>query len=115
MLTGSNYVLEGGDLVSVTGQLDLDSDWNLTLGSGFTNGGSVVLFTFGTLAGSPDLSPIINAAGLGFIPSGPLTVAIDGNSIVLNGISVIPEPSVALLVGMAGTTLLIFRRRTGKA
>lgn len=114
MLNGSNLVFEGGDLVNVTNQLDLDTNWTLTLGSGFTDGGSVVLYTFGTLAISPDLNPTFNTAGLGFSPTGPLSLSVVGNTVVLNGISVIPEPSTTLLAAAAGTVLLVFRRRNGR-
>lgn len=110
MLNGSTYIFEGGDLVDINGQLDLDNNWTLTLGPGFVDGGSVVLFTYNSIAGTPDLVPTINTAGLGFVPSGPLTLTDTGSSIVLNGISVIPEPSTVLLAGV-GLALVLTRFR----
>ena len=110
---GATYLFESGDLTNVNGILDLNDNWNLTLsGSGFQDGGSVVLFNyFGSLADSPDLTPTINLVGLGFSPSGSLTLTDTGSSIVLNGISAIPEPDAAALLGALGMLLLLMRRR----
>lgn len=110
---GATYLFESGDLTNVNGILDLNDNWNLTLtGSGFADGGSVVLFNyFGGLAVSPDLDPTINLVGLGFTPGGSLTLTDTGSSIVLNGISAIPEPDVVALIGALGGILLLRRRR----
>lgn len=112
--TTSTVVFEGGDHVNVVGQLTLSSEWNLTLSAGFADGGSIVLFTFGTISGSPDLTPDFDISGLGFTPSSTLTLSQVGNSIVLNGISVIPEPSTGLLVllGIGAAGLLRKRVRS---
>ncbi|MFK7850966.1 MAG: hypothetical protein AB8D78_08305 [Akkermansiaceae bacterium] len=119
---GATYEFEGGfpvdgyissqsDLVEVGGTLTLNDDWTLELGSGFEDGGSVLLFTYGALAPGADLDPTIDTSGLGFTPSGSLTLFDDGNgSIFLLGISAIPEPSTALL-GMLGALVLLRRRR----
>lgn len=105
----STYLFEGGDLTDVLGTLDLNDNWILSLGSGFANGGSVTLFNYGTLATTPDLVPTFDIANLGFTPTGPLSLENTGTSIVLNGISIVPEPgSFALMtLGM----LMIARRR----
>lgn len=112
--SGSIYRFEGGDLVDVNGTLDLNNNWTLSLQSGFQNGGSTVLFTYTTLAGSPALTPgtnmTIDISGLGFTP-GTLTLTDTGSSIVLNGISVIPEPGSVVLFGLGGMAVLFFRRR----
>ncbi|MFK7852182.1 MAG: autotransporter-associated beta strand repeat-containing protein, partial [Akkermansiaceae bacterium] len=78
LLAGATYTFEGGapvdgyissagDLVEVGGTLTLTDDWTLILGSGFQDGGSVTLFTYGT-AGALDLDPTFDLSGLGFIP-----------------------------------------------
>ncbi len=109
---GATVFFEGGDLISVGGTLDLDNDWTLVLGSGFQDGGSVVLFQYGELAANPDLQPTFDLSGLGFDPSSPLTLSDIGGTIVLSGISVVPEPtSLALLVCGAG----LLRRRSRQA
>ena len=95
---GSSCVFEAGDQVVVQGELDLNSNWTLELGSGFLNGGSVTLFTYGTLATAPALIPTFKIANLGFTPSGPLSLTDTGTSIVLNGIR---------LPGPAATTVII--------
>ncbi len=101
--TGSTYAFQGGDLIDINGTLDLNEEWKLSLGTGFADGGSVVLFTYDTLAGSPDLTPVFDLTLLGFTPSSALSLTDTGNSIVLNGIQAIPEPaSVTLLIGGAG-------------
>jgi hypothetical protein len=48
---------EAVDAVAVAGTLTLVNNWTLKLGSGFKNGGSTVLFSYGTLGASPDLVP----------------------------------------------------------
>lgn len=106
----ATYIFEGGDLTAVGQTLTLTDNWTLALGAGFQDGGQVLLFTYGTLAASPDLVPTFNTAGLGFSPTGPLSLTDNGaGSIFLNGIS-IPEPSAALLGGL-GLLALLRRRR----
>ncbi len=104
---------EGGDLINA-GTLSLSSTWALTLGTGFQDGGSTVIFDYGT-AGTFDAGYInagrINAAGLGFVPISTLSLTDTGTSIVLNGISVIPEPSTWALVALGLTSMVILRRR----
>ena len=89
----------------------LNNNWTLALGSGFQDGGQVLLFTYGTLTGSPDLVPTFDITNLGFTPSGSLSLTDDtlGN-IYLNGVTVIPEPRAALLGGL-GLLALLRRRR----
>lgn len=108
---GSTYVFEAGDLTDVDGALDLNDNWTLAVtGLGFQDGGSVTLFTYGSLALSPDLSPTITLTGLGFTPTGTLTLSDNGSAIVLNGISVVPEPTSLTLLGLGGLALLRRRR-----
>jgi autotransporter-associated beta strand protein len=106
----ANYLFEGGDLTNVLGELDLNDNWKLTLGLGLQDGGSVMIFDYGTLAASPDLVPTFDIAGLGFTPSTSLSLTDTGSAIVLNGVSVIPEPRAALLGGL-GLLMLLRRRR----
>jgi autotransporter-associated beta strand protein len=108
-LAGATAIFEGGDLVNVNGTLTLNTDWNLTLTSGFQDGGTVTLFNYLT-AGTLDLTPDLDISGLGFTPSGALTLTDTGSSIVLNGISVIPvpEPSTMMILG-AGVALIGLR------
>jgi len=109
--TGSTYLLEGGDLVAVDGTMSLNDDWTLSLsGLDFIDGGSTTIFTFGTLSGSPDLSPTFDTTGLSFTPTS-LNLSQSGNSIVLNGVSVIPEPSTLILVISSLSAFFLFRRR----
>lgn len=107
---GGEVIFEAGDLIDVEGTLALMDNWTLTLTDGFQDGGTTLLFTYGTLAGSPDLSPTFDISGLGFIPSGPLTLFDTGDSIYLNGISAVPEPAVWGLC-LGGLSVLILRRR----
>jgi autotransporter-associated beta strand protein len=113
---GATAIFEGGDLVDVNGLLTLNTDWNLTLTSGFQDGGTVTLFTYGT-AGTIDLTPDLDISGLGFTPSGPLSLTDTGSSIVLNGISIVPEPGTWALLG-AGAALIglrFARRRSSRS
>ena len=110
LLANSIYTFEGGDLVAVGGTLTLTDNWTLALGAGFQDGGSVTLFTYGTDGGF-DLVPTFDQTNLGFSPSGGLTLTDTGSSIVLNGLSVVPEPNAAALLGALGTLLLLRRRR----
>lgn len=103
---GSTYVLEGGDLVDVNGLLTLNDNWTLALGSGFQDGGSVTIFDYGSLGGSPDLVPTFDTTNLGFTPSGPLSLTDTGSGqIILNGISIVPEPSTMMILG-AGAAVI---------
>jgi len=107
---GAIYTFEGGDLTAVTSTLTLNDDWTLDLGGGFQDGGSVLIFTYGTFTGS-DLDPTILTSGLGFSPTGTLSLTDNGSgSIFLNGVSVVPEPSAAIL-GSLGLLALLRRRR----
>ncbi len=112
MGNGSTLSFEGGDHVVVTGTLTLADNWTLLLGSGFEDGGSVVLYTYG-VAGSLDLDPTILTSGLGFSPSGALTLSDTGSQIVLNGISAVPEPG-SLLALAGGAGLMAMRRRRSR-
>lgn len=113
MNNGATLVFAGGDLVAVQNQLDLDDNWTLQLGTGFVDGGTTVLFTYGTLAATPDLAPTFDTSGLGFTPSGSLTLTNDsGNSrIVLNGIQLVPEPGTGLLLLVGLAAGMMARRR----
>lgn len=113
---GSTYRFESGDLVDVNGMLDLNDNWTLALVGNettFAVGGSMVIFTYTSLDGSPDLAPtfdLSNLTGLSVSP-GDLSLTASGGEVVLHGLSVIPEPSVAVLLGVAGMAGLFFRRR----
>lgn len=106
---GATYTFEGGDLVAVGGILTLTDNWILALGSGLSDGGSVTLFTYGT-AGGFDLAPTFDITNLGFSPSGALSLSDTGSSIVLNGLSVVPEPGAPLICTL-GLLVLLRRRR----
>ena len=112
LLSGSTVQFEGGDLIDVGGILDLDSGWTLELGSDLQDGGSITVFTYDTLAGSPELNPTFDTSGLGFSPSGPLSLSDDGlGTITLNGVSIVPEPSSFALFAFGALSLLVRRRR----
>ena len=112
----SKAIFEAGDLIDVTGgTLNLASAWDLTIsGLGYQDGGSVTLFTY-TTAGTIFTNADITLVGLGFAPTGPLTLTDTGSAIVLNGISVVPEPSAWGLIAAAGTVFVIIRRRRTQA
>ena len=97
----------------MNGTLDLNDDWTLRLtGPGFLDGGSLTIFTYDTLAASPDLAPTFDTSLLGFIPSSSLSLFDNGSGIDLIGVSV-PEPSIFVLAAL-GTLSLCFvgsRRR----
>lgn len=110
--TGARTLLfEGGDLVSVNGALNLNDGWTLSLQNGFQNGGSVVIFEYGTLGAFGTVN--IDQLNLGFTPTSPLAVINDAinQRIILNGISAIPEPSVAFLLGLSLAGVVVLRRR----
>lgn len=112
---GAIAIFEGGDLVDVTGNLQLDNSWILQLNSGFLDGGSMVLFRYDTITPVPWLTPTFDTANLGFVPSGPLSLSDSGSSIVLHGISAIPEPGTFLLVVLGIGLGLLRRVGNGKA
>jgi len=112
LTNGSTMIFESGDLVDVNGTLDLDNNWTLQLqpGQGWTAGGSTILFTYTSLAASPDLLPtFVNNTGI----AASLTLTNDGaGNIVLNGLTAIPEPStvMALVFGIAVLAIARCRR-----
>ncbi|MHA3770403.1 beta strand repeat-containing protein [Verrucomicrobiota bacterium sgz303538] len=108
--TGSKYTFQGGDVIDVNGTLDLNDQWTLSLGTGLGNGGSVILFTYDTLAGIPDLTPVFDLSQLGFTPTSQLSLTDTGSSIVLNGVQAIPEPASAVTL-LAGLGILAGSRR----
>jgi autotransporter-associated beta strand protein len=95
---GSAMTFEAVDAVAVAGALTLVNNWTLKLGSGFKNGGSTVLFSYGTLGASPDLVPTFDVADLGFTPTGPLSLTDTGSEIVLNGVRVPPSGMTVVVV-----------------
>src|SRR5690606_20952934 len=109
--SGATYLFEGdgvnGDLVNVGGLLPLNDNWILKL-EGVEEGGSVTIFTFGSLYGGSDLNPIFDSSALAFTPT--LSLEVINNTIVLHGVS-IPEPSVVMLAALGLTVVLFFRRR----
>lgn len=111
LAAGSTAIFESGDLVDVNGTLDFDDNWTLSLTAGFQNGGTITLFTYVALANSPDLLPTFDLTGLGFTPSGPLSLTDTGSAIVLNGISAVPEPSTLALIVVGAGGVLLRRRR----
>ena len=95
---GANMDFEAVDAVTVAGTLTLVNNWTLKLGDGFKNGGSTVLFSYGTLGASPDLVPTFDVADLGFTPTGPLSLTDTGSEIVLNGVRVPPSGMSVMVV-----------------
>jgi len=110
---GSTYEFEAGDQTVVDGALTLNDNWTLALGSGLQDGGSVTIFTFGSLTGGADLAPTIDTSNLGFTPGGPLSLTSTSSAIVLNGVSVVPEPTafVLAILGFLGLIGLGRRRK----
>lgn len=109
LASGSIYSFQGGDLVAVNGALSLNSNWVLSLGGGLANGGSVTIFTFGSL-GTVSLTPTFDISQLGFTPTGPLSLSQVGNTIVLNGVQAVPEPSTYALI-MVGLGAMVWVHR----
>lgn len=117
---GAIYAFESGDLTIVLGQLALGNsslaNWTLQIGPGFQDGGSIVLFDYGTLAANFDLTPTFDLSGMGFTPSGPLTLVNDtaNQQILLFGVQApIPEPGTLLLaaLGLVGLAWRLRGRR----
>ncbi len=107
---GTTVVFEAGDLVDVNGTLTLNSGWNLNVTTGFQSGGSVTLFTFGTAGVTFSLAAdITDNTGLG-LTLGTLQLQQVGNTIVLNGVSVVPEPTTLGLLGLGAVGLMRRRR-----
>lgn len=113
-LNGASFVdFEGGDLITVDGSLSLSGTWTLALGGGFVDGGMTAIFSYGsvgTFAGGALDPARINISGLGFTPTDALFFTDTGTAIILNGISVIPEPSTGLFL-VGGLALLVGARR----
>ncbi|OPZ25851.1 MAG: hypothetical protein BWZ02_02278 [Lentisphaerae bacterium ADurb.BinA184] len=95
---GGTYAFEYGDLIVVNNLLTLVDDWTLSLDGKLGDGGRLELFEFGVLAANPDLLPTFDLSQLEFTPSSPLALEVDGNSIYLLGIQVVPEPGGAALL-----------------
>ncbi len=114
-VSGASFVdFEAGDLINAEGALSLSNSWTLVLGTGFADGGTTTLFEYGSIGtlatGWNDIARI-DATGLGFSPTS-LSFTDTGTSIILNGISVIPEPTtVVMMLGGLGLAALIRRRR----
>jgi hypothetical protein len=113
MVGASIADFKGNDLLDVDGALSLSDTWSLALGTGFQNGGSTTVFTYGsgTFSTAALAAARINATGLGFTPSGPLSFTDTGSAIMLNGISAIPEPATWALLAGSLTVLMVTRRR----
>ncbi len=107
----SAYIFEGGDLINVSDTLDLNSGWTLSLREGLVDGGSVTLFSYGTLASSPHLTPTIDGSQLDFTPSGTLYLENDTENklVILHGVQAVPEPAGLSLLALGGLAAL--RRR----
>ncbi|MCG3147954.1 MAG: hypothetical protein PCFJNLEI_01395 [Verrucomicrobiae bacterium] len=110
----STYVYEARDLVDVNGTLTLPTGaWRVDLnGPGLQSGGSLVLFTFDSLAGIFNTNPTFSYTG--FTVEGEPYLSVLGDSVVLNGVSivsVVPEPSILCLVAVGGLLLWRVRRR----
>lgn len=95
---GAKCIVEPGDVVAVQGQLTLVNNWNLKLSGNFRDGGSVPIFTYGTLGASPDLAPTFDVSSLGFVPSTTLSLTDTGSGIVLNGLSLPPSAATVLTI-----------------
>jgi hypothetical protein len=112
-LAASSTYSFGGDTTTVSGSLTLTSGWDLffTDGADYELGADsdyVTLFNYGTLVAASDLTNV-NISGLNFDTSSLVFNTLD-NSVVLYGITVIPEPSTWLLLGV-GVGLLAWLRR----
>lgn len=112
---GATAIFEGGDLV-IADTLTLNTDWNLTLLTGFQDGGSVTLFNYTTAGATLDLTPDFDISGLGFVPTSLNTTLEDtGSSIILHGISVVPEPATMVLLGLGLAGMLFLRNHRRSA
>ena len=113
MSNGSTLIFEAGDLVNVSGQLDLDNAWKLTLNASpdWQLGGTTVLFDYGTLAASPYLNPSLITDNTGLFGSLSLSNDVTTGTIILNGYSVVPEPSTYALLGLTGIAAIGYRLR----
>src|SRR6185503_9313493 len=96
--TGSSYQYEVGDLLSISGSLTNDGPWTVN-----ASGVPMGTYTIATALGG--IAPSVASQGSVVGASGGLE--IQNNDLLL----VIPEPSVATLVGMAASGMLFLRRK----
>ncbi len=87
MMDGSTLVLRTDACAEVRGTLDLRKGWKLALSGEYKNGGETTVFIFSNLADGSNLTPQIDFSGIGFQPSAEMALEIDGDSIVLIGVS----------------------------
>lgn len=111
---GGNLVLDSGsalkfdlgtlsDRISVAGNLTLDGTLNVLAGTGFT-AGTYTLFTYsGALTN--------NTLDVGSMPGG-YTYTIDTGTAGIVSLNVVPEPQSWILMGVAFSILLVFRRKS---
>lgn len=105
----SHYAYDGGDMVNVLNQLNLNNDWNLDLLSGgarLQEGGSLTSFHYGSM-GNFDSTPNYNISALiaatwisNNFDTNTLSLSANGGAVVLTGLSIRPP----LWTGLSATT-----------
>lgn len=87
--------------------MNLETNWVLNLGGRFAPGtNTYTLFTYGTLGGGADLTPLVIGGW-----TNTLTVTDQSGFITLSNVQFVPEPSMLLLLACGGGVLAWWRRR----
>ncbi|MEO6848324.1 MAG: hypothetical protein ABI443_11695, partial [Chthoniobacterales bacterium] len=101
---------------STSGGLTLNT-FNLELnysGTGWTSGSDLLLFSYGSLTGTPTLGTLTLGSGIASVGS----LYLSGNNVYLSNVQLtaVPEPSAALLIGaFGGLVVWTVRRKNRKA
>lgn len=117
--TDARFELQTEGVINVAGALNLGTNnWTLALigdGTTFQAGGEMVIFNYGSIAGSSSLTPTFDLSQLSGLSITPGDLALfkdtENSRIILQGIQSIPEPSGIALVLCGGALAFWHLRR----